>query len=77
MELTNIHLPKGLSKTINDLARSREKSAKQKYLIDLAESPEKCLLSRLYEFSQIFKSRRSQLPNVRSTSVWKQHRKGA
>jgi hypothetical protein len=43
MELTNIHLPKGLSKTINDLARSREKSAKQKYLIDLAESPEKCL----------------------------------
>jgi hypothetical protein len=60
MELTNIQLPKGLSKTINDLARSREKSAKQKYLIDLAESPEKCLLSRLYEFSQIFKSRRSQ-----------------
>jgi hypothetical protein len=38
MELTNIQLPKGLSKTINDLARSREKSAKQKYLIDLAES---------------------------------------
>ena len=31
-------LPKGLSKTINDLARTREKAAKQKYLLDLGES---------------------------------------
>jgi hypothetical protein len=38
MELTDINLPKGLSKTIIDLAQSREKSAKQKYLLDLGES---------------------------------------
>ena len=31
-------LPKSLEKTINDLARAREKAAKQKYLIDLGES---------------------------------------
>lgn len=31
-------LPKSLEKTINDLARTRERAAKQKYLIDLGES---------------------------------------
>jgi hypothetical protein len=31
-------LPKSIEKTINDLARAREKAAKQKYLIDLGES---------------------------------------
>ena len=31
-------LPKNLEKTISDLARAREKSAKQKYLLDLGES---------------------------------------
>jgi hypothetical protein len=36
MQITN-HLPKALEKTIQDLARSREKAAKQKYLIDLGE----------------------------------------
>ncbi len=35
---TEFELPKGLSKTINDLARTREKAAKQKYLLDLGES---------------------------------------
>jgi hypothetical protein len=31
-------LPKSIEKTINDLARAREKAAKQKYLVDLGES---------------------------------------
>ena len=31
-------LPKNLEKTISDLARAREKAAKQKYLLDLGES---------------------------------------
>ena len=31
-------LPKSIEKTINDLARAREKAAKQKYLLDLGES---------------------------------------
>ena len=35
---SEFELPKGLSKTINDLARTREKAAKQKYLLDLGES---------------------------------------
>jgi hypothetical protein len=30
--------PKSLEKTINELARSLEKAAKQKYLLDLGES---------------------------------------
>lgn len=37
MKLNN-NLPKNLEKTINDLARAREKAAKQKYLLDLGES---------------------------------------
>jgi len=36
--LTSPQLPKNLEKTISDLARAREKSAKQKYLLDLGES---------------------------------------
>ena len=32
------NLPKNLEKTISDLARAREKAAKQKYLLDLGES---------------------------------------
>ncbi len=32
------NLPKNLEKTIGDLARAREKAAKQKYLLDLGES---------------------------------------
>ena len=38
MEQIDYELPVGLSKTINDLARTREKAAKQKYLLDLGES---------------------------------------
>jgi hypothetical protein len=38
MEFAPEQLPQGLSKTLNDLARTREKSAKHKYLLDLAES---------------------------------------
>lgn len=34
----NNNLPKNLEKTISDLARAREKAAKQKYLLDLGES---------------------------------------
>jgi hypothetical protein len=37
MNITN-QLPKNLEKTISDLARAREKAAKQKYLLDLGES---------------------------------------
>jgi hypothetical protein len=37
MKLNN-NLPKNLEKTISDLARAREKAAKQKYLLDLGES---------------------------------------
>jgi hypothetical protein len=37
MNLNN-NLPKNLEKTISDLARAREKAAKQKYLLDLGES---------------------------------------
>jgi len=37
MNITN-QLPKNLEKTISDLARAREKAAKQKYLLDLSET---------------------------------------
>jgi hypothetical protein len=37
MKFSN-NLPKNLEKTISDLARAREKAAKQKYLLDLGES---------------------------------------
>lgn|GEM_PF-745973 len=37
MNIAN-QLPKNLEKTISDLARAREKAAKQKYLLDLGES---------------------------------------
>jgi hypothetical protein len=38
MELIEKKLPSNFSKTIHELARTREKSAKQKYLLDLGES---------------------------------------
>jgi len=38
MELIKKKLPGNFSKTIHELARTREKSAKQKYLLDLGES---------------------------------------
>jgi hypothetical protein len=38
MNLNHSNLPKNLEKTISDLARAREKAAKQKYLLDLGES---------------------------------------
>jgi hypothetical protein len=37
-QITKQFLPKTLEKNINDLARAREKAAKQKYLLDLGES---------------------------------------